>query len=75
MTYEDREKRLEAIVAALDSGRQPLSAALALFEEGIEHAREAMAQLASMERTAQELVERANGVLDLVDINAANGGR
>jgi len=75
MTYEERQKRIKAITSALDSDRTPLAAALELFEEGIELSRDAMSQLAAMEHKAQELIERANGVFDLVDIDAANGGR
>ena len=74
MTYEERMKRIEAITSALDSDRTPLSAALDLFEEGIGLSREALVQLAAMERKAQELIERANGLFDLVDINAADTG-
>lgn len=74
MTYEERMKRIEAITSALDSDRTPLSAALDLFEEGIGLSRDAMVQLAAMERKAQELIERANGLFDLVDINAADTG-
>lgn len=35
MTFEAAMKRLEEIVALLESGRQPLDEAMALFEEGV----------------------------------------
>ena len=35
MTFEAAMKRLEEIAALLESGRQPLEEAMALFEEGV----------------------------------------
>ena len=75
MTYEAIVKRIETIVSELNSNRLPLSAALALFEEGLELLRQAAAQLSAMERKAQELVERSEGVFELVDIDRAAEGR
>jgi len=75
MTYEAVVKRVETIVSELDSDRVPLSAALALYEEGIELLREATAQLSAMERKAQELVARADGIFELTDLDQEKASR
>ena len=75
MAYENKIQRVETIASDLDSDRLPLTAALALYEEGIELLREATAQLSTMERKAQELVQRADGIFELVDMNQAKSRR
>jgi len=75
MAYENKIQRVETIASDLDSDRLPLTAALALYEEGIELLREAAAQLSAMERKAQELIARADGVFELVDLDQAKSGR
>jgi len=68
VTYEDRMKRLQTILALLDSGRQPLGEALELFREAVELASEALNQLRAMEQRAQELIATADGAFELIDI-------
>ena len=65
MSFESNLKRLEQIVAQLEGDRLDLNAALKLFEEGIELLRLASSELAETESKVQELVERADGVLEL----------
>ena len=67
MSFESNLKRLDAIVAQLEGDRLDLNAALGLFEEGIELLRLASGELAETETRVKELIERADGVLELRD--------
>jgi exodeoxyribonuclease VII small subunit len=67
LTFEERLARLEQIASALDAENVDLAQALALFEEGIEHLRNAAAELATAEATVQRLVERADGTFGVTD--------
>lgn len=53
---EDRLRRIDEIVAALDSDALGLDQALALFEEGVVHVGRARAILAAAELKVEELV-------------------
>lgn len=68
MSFETNLHRLEEIVAQLEGDRLDLNAALKLFEEGIELLRLASGELAETESKVKELVERADGVLELRDL-------
>ena len=67
MSFEKNLKRLEEIVAALESDRLDLNASLGLFEEGVELLRQASEELNETEAKVKELVERADGVMELRD--------
>ena len=67
MSFEKNLSRLEQIVAKLENDRLDLSASLALFEEGVELLRQASEELNETEAKVKELVERADGVLELRD--------
>ena len=56
MSLEARLGRLEEIVGKLEADELELEAALALFEEGIRHAREAERVLAAAQLRVEELV-------------------
>ena len=64
--FEDALARLEEIVAEMNGAEVPLDRALALFEEGIVHLRQAASELTRAEAALQVLVERADGVLEAV---------
>jgi len=68
MSFESNLKRLEAIVTQLESERIDLNASLKLFEEGIELLRLASEELGETETRVKELIERADGVLELRDL-------
>jgi exodeoxyribonuclease VII small subunit len=68
MTFEDALRRLEAIVAELESDQLELGRALALFQEGVECMRLAAGELAQAEAQVQRLVERADGSFELTDL-------
>jgi exodeoxyribonuclease VII small subunit len=70
MTFEKNLSRLEEIVHKLESDRLDLNASLALFEEGIELLRQAGEELNETEAKVKELIERADGVLELRDFRA-----
>jgi exodeoxyribonuclease VII small subunit len=55
LTYEDAFAELEEIVAALESGEQPLEEALALFERGQKLSKQCTELLAKAELKVQEL--------------------
>jgi exodeoxyribonuclease VII small subunit len=55
LSYEDAFKELEAIVASLESGEQPLEEALSLFEHGQKLSRQCANLLAKAELRVQEL--------------------
>jgi exodeoxyribonuclease VII small subunit len=58
---EARIARIEAIVARLEGDRLELDDALALFEEGVRHAREAERVLRETEMRIDRLVTEADG--------------
>jgi exodeoxyribonuclease VII small subunit len=70
MSFETNLKRLEEIVAQLEAERLDLNTSLRLFEEGIELLRLASEELGETETHVKELIERADGVLELKDLNA-----
>ena len=67
MSFESNLKRLEQIVAQLEGDRLELNASLKLFEEGIELLRQASEELNETEVKVKELVEKADGALELRD--------
>lgn len=70
MSFEKNLTRLEEIVLKLENDRLDLNASLGLFEEGIELLRKASDELNVTEVRVKELVERADGVLELRDLDA-----
>ena len=67
MSFEKNLTRLEQIVSQLESEGLSLDDSLKLFEEGIELLRKAQEELNDTETRVKELVERADGVLELRD--------
>ena len=67
MSFEKNLQRLEEIVAQLEGNRLDLNASLGLFEEGVELLRQASDELNETEAKVKELIERADGVLELRD--------
>jgi exodeoxyribonuclease VII small subunit len=56
MSLEARLRRLEEILARMESDQVPLEEALNLFEEGVAHVREAERVLAAAELRVEELL-------------------
>ena len=67
MTFESRLRRLEEIVAELESDTVDLARSLALFEEGIACLRDATAELSKAEAQVQRLVERDDGTFEVTE--------
>ena len=67
---EQRLKRLEAILAALEADEMDLERALALFEEGVGHVREAERILSETELRVEELLGEDGAVRPLDGGNA-----
>lgn len=61
----ERMNRLERILALLQREDLELEEALALFEEGVGHVREAERLLRVAELRVEQLLERADGTMDL----------
>lgn len=57
LSVEERLRRLDDIVAALDAEDVELEQSLALFEEGIRHVRAAERLLSAAELRVEELIE------------------
>ena len=68
MTFESHLGRLEQILARLESNELELDEAMRLFEEGIEHLREATVGLTRAEERVKLLVERVDGTVDLDEL-------
>lgn len=68
MSFEQRLRRLEAIVGELESDQIDLERALALFEEGVTCLRSATEELGKVEARVQRLVERTDGTFEVVDL-------
>jgi exodeoxyribonuclease VII small subunit len=68
VSFEQRLRRLEEIVGALESDQMDLEQALALFEEGVACLRTATEELSRVEARVQRLVERADGTFEVTDL-------
>jgi exodeoxyribonuclease VII small subunit len=69
MTLEQTLERLEEIVRRLDEERLDLGEALALFEEGVAHLREASTVLSDADARVKRLTELADGAFALEDLD------
>jgi exodeoxyribonuclease VII small subunit len=69
---EAKIARIETIVARLEGDRLELDDALALFEEGVRHAREAERVLRETELRIDRLVEEADGSITVERIPEPN---
>jgi exodeoxyribonuclease VII small subunit len=66
-SLENRLRRLEEIVGQLDAEEMELDQALALFEEGVIHVKEAESALAAAELRVEELLGEGDAVRPLED--------
>ena len=69
-SFEENLKRLEEIVERLEVESVDLDESLRLFEEGIAVLREASTALASAETRVRQLVELADGSIELRELDA-----
>lgn len=69
-SFEENLKRLEEIVERLEVESVDLDESLRLFEEGIAVLRDASTALASAETRVKQLVELADGSLELRELDS-----
>ena len=67
-TFEESLARLESIVEEMEGEALPLDRALALFEVGIDHLRAATRELTRAEASVKVLTERADGIIEEVEL-------
>ena len=63
--FEEAFKRLETIVAQLESGEESLENSLELFEEGIQLAEACRTKLEKAEQTISKLIKKSDGSISL----------
>ena len=67
-TFEETVKRLEKIVASLESGDVPLDEALNLYEEGIQLSRSCSEKLKAAELRIKKLSKDIKGQFELTEL-------
>lgn len=76
LSFDDALADLQGTVAKLETGGQPLEAAIALYERGVALQARCEKLLADAELRVQQLVARAGGALETRDVrpeDAADG--
>ena len=63
--FEEAFKRLETIVAQLESGEESLENSLELFEEGIQLAETCRTKLDKAEQAISKLIKKSDGSISL----------
>lgn len=69
MSFDDALAELQRTVAELETGGQPLEAAIALYERGVALQARCERLLGDAELRVQQLVARAGGVLETREVN------
>ena len=68
LSYDDAFAELQRVVAVLESGGQSLEATITLYERAVALQRRCERLLAEAELRVQQLMPRAGGGLDAVDV-------
>ncbi len=68
LTFDDALAALQRTVAELEAGGQPLERSLALYERGVALHERCAKLLAEAELKVQQLVTRAGGALEAIDV-------
>lgn len=68
LSFDDALAELQRAVAELESGGQPLEAAIALYERGVALQARCEKLLTDAELRVQQLVSRAGGVVETRDV-------
>ena len=63
--FEEAFKRLEIIVAQLETGEESLENSLELFEEGIQLAEDCRTKLDNAEQAISKLIKKSDGSISL----------
>ena len=68
LTFDDALAELQRTVAELEAGGQPLERSIALYERGVALHERCAKLLAEAELTVKQLVTRAGGALETIDV-------
>ena len=68
LSFDDALAALQKTVAELETGGQPLERSIALYERGVALHERCAALLADAELKVQQLVARAGGALEAIDV-------
>ena len=68
LSFDDALAELQKTVAELEAGGQPLERSIALYERGVALHERCAALLADAELKVQQLVTRAGGALEAIDV-------
>jgi exodeoxyribonuclease VII small subunit len=68
LSFDDALAELQKTVAELEAGGQPLERSIALYERGVALHERCASLLAEAELKVQQLVTRAGGALEAIDV-------
>lgn len=68
LSFDDALAELQKTVAELEAGGQPLERSIALYERGVALHERCAALLSDAELKVQQLVQRAGGALEAIDV-------
>lgn len=68
LSFDDALAELQKVVAELEAGGQALERSIALYERGVALHERCAALLADAELKVQQLVTRAGGALEAIDV-------
>ncbi len=74
LSFDDALAELQRTVAELESGGQPLEAAIALYERGVALQARCERLISDAESRVQQLVQRAGGALETRDVRTDDDG-
>ena len=69
LAFDDALADLQKVVAELEAGGQPLERSIALYERGVALHERCAKLLAEAELKVQQLVARAGGALDSIEVS------
>jgi exodeoxyribonuclease VII small subunit len=72
LAFDDALAALQKVVAELEAGGQPLERSIALYERGVALHERCAKLLAEAELKVQQLVTRAGGALEAIDVAPEN---
>jgi exodeoxyribonuclease VII small subunit len=71
LSFDDALAELQRVVGELEAGGQPLERSIALYERGVALHERCAKLLAEAQLTVKQLVNRAGGALDAIDVESA----
>jgi exodeoxyribonuclease VII small subunit len=74
LSFDDALAALQRTVAELETGGLPLERSIALYERGVALHERCAKLLAEAELKVQQLVSRAGGALEAIDVKAEDPG-